>query len=98
MLSAVRTPSRDLVSVSGNARSAVRLLLVVLSPLLPPLPSLSDLLFKDFVVLRLKLKPLLESWNSHSLFVQKTPFIGILLEQVPPPMVPLVADTVVLLL
>ena len=56
MLSAVRIPSRELALVSGVARSAVRLLPVVLSPSLLPLPSLSDPLFKDFVVLRLKLK------------------------------------------
>ena len=56
MLSAVRTPSRELASVFGVARSAVRSLPVVLSPSLLPLLSLSDPLFKDFVVLRLKLK------------------------------------------
>ena len=56
VLSAVRTLSRELALVSGVARSAVRLLPVVLSPSLLLLPSLSDPLFKDFVVLRLKLK------------------------------------------
>ena len=59
VLSAVRTLSRDPVLVFGNVRNAVRLLLEVLSLFLLLLPSLSDLLFKDFVVLRLKLKPLL---------------------------------------
>ena len=59
VLSAVRIPSRDPALVFGNARSAVRLLLEVLSLFLLLLPSQSDLLFKDFVVLRLKLKPLL---------------------------------------
>ena len=56
VLSAVRTLSRDPVLVFGNVRNAVRLLLEVLSLFLLLLPSLSDLLFKDFVVLRLKLK------------------------------------------
>ena len=56
VLSAVRTPSRELALVSGVARSAVRLLPVVPSPSPLLLPSLSDPLFKDFVVLRLKLK------------------------------------------
>ena len=69
VLSAVRTLSRDPVLVFGNVRNAVRLLLEVLSLFLLLLPSLSDLLFKDFVVLRLKLKPLLQSWNSHLLFI-----------------------------
>ena len=55
VLSAVRTLSRDPVLVFGNVRNAVRLLLEVLSLFLLLLPSLSDLLFKDFVVLRLKL-------------------------------------------
>ena len=59
VLSAVRTLSRDPVLVFGNVRNAVRLLLEVLSLFPPLLLSLSDLLFKDFVVLRLKLKPLL---------------------------------------
>ena len=56
VLSAVRTLSRDPVLVFGNVRNAVRLLLEVLSLFLLLLLLLSDLLFKDFVVLRLKLK------------------------------------------
>ncbi|CBK20127.2 uncharacterized protein [Blastocystis hominis] len=36
-LSAERTPSRELASVSGSARSARRSLLEVLGPFLPPL-------------------------------------------------------------
>ena len=56
VLSAVRIPLRDLALVFGLARSAVRLLLVVLSPSLLLLPSLSDPLFRDFVVPSLRLK------------------------------------------
>ena len=58
VLSAVRIPSRELALVFGVARSAVRLLPVVLSPSPLLLPLLSDLLFKDSVVLRLKLNQL----------------------------------------
>ena len=56
VLSAERTLWREAVLVFGNARSAVRSLLVVLSPSPPLLLSPSDLLFKDFVVPRLRLK------------------------------------------
>ena len=78
--SAVRTLWRELVSVSGSVRSAERSLLEVLGLSLLLLPWLWDPRFRDFAVLRLRLKLIFDSWNSDLLFISTNIplFIGIL--------------------
>ena len=69
--SAARTLWRELASVFGSARSAERSSLEVLGLLLLLLPWLWDPRFRDFAVLRLRLKLIFDSWNSDWLFVNK---------------------------